>query len=94
MKQRNGLWNRIADRTDLQEEPFPGQPVVELYGQQRVLIEHHRGVTCYGTKEICVKMPYGHVAVMGSDLQLVRMRAEQLVINGRIDEIKLVRRGR
>ena len=92
---RSGDWlQHLADRTELESEALPGIPILEIAGDRRVLMEHHRGVTCYGTKEICVKMPYGHVAVMGSDLQLIRMSAQQLVINGNIDEIKLIRRGR
>jgi sporulation protein YqfC len=94
MKNRDGWMQRLTDQADLPGEVQPRQPILEVTGDRRVLMEHHRGVTCYGTKEICVKMPYGHVAVMGSDLQLIRMSAEQLVINGNIDEIKLIRRGR
>ena len=32
---------RIANRTDLQGELFPGQSVVELFADDRVLIERH-----------------------------------------------------
>lgn len=92
MKQRNGLWNRIADRTDLQEEPFPGQPVVELYGQQRVLIEHHRGVTEYGRERISVRMGYGQLQICGSCLEVAKMTAQQLVVVGKINSLTLCRR--
>ncbi len=92
MKRGRSVWDRIADKTDLQEEPFPGQPVVELYGQQRLLIEHHKGVTEYGQQRISVRMCYGLLQVCGNKLEVAKMTAEHLVILGRIDSITLCRR--
>ena len=89
MKQRRGIWDRIADKTDLQEEPFPGQPVVELYGQRRVLIEHHHGVTEYGKERICVRMCYGQLQICGYCLEVAKMTAEHLVIVGKIESLSL-----
>ena len=91
VKQRVGLWDRIADKTDLQGEPFPGQPVIELYGQHRVLIEHHRGVTEYGTERISVRMGYGYAHICGSELEVAKMTAGHLVIVGNIHSVMLCR---
>lgn len=83
---------RLAEGMDLPGEPLPGQPLVELAGDRRLLIEHHRGVTQYSQEEICVKVSYGHVQVRGCGLELSRMTREQLVISGRIDCVTLLRR--
>ena len=40
--------DRMADAADLPDEPIPGQPLVEIAGERRVLIERHSGVTEYG----------------------------------------------
>lgn len=92
MKQRRGWIERLAESTDLQGEAFPGQPLLELYGERRVLIEHHNGVTEYGRERIRVRVKYGDLCVCGGCLELARMTAQQLVITGRIDSITLVRR--
>lgn len=92
MKQRNGMLERLADRADLQGEALPGQPLLELYGDRRVLIEHHSGVTEYGRERIQVRVRYGWLCICGGCLELARMTAEQLVITGRIDSVSLVRR--
>lgn len=92
MKQRSGLLERLAERTDLQDQVLPGQPLVEIYGDRRVLIEHHAGVTEYGRERIRIKVRYGSICVCGGCLELARMTAEQLVITGRIDSVSLVRR--
>lgn len=92
MKQRRGWMERLADSTDLQGEALPGQPLVELFSDRRVLIEHHGGVTEYGREKIQVKVRYGYVCICGGCLELARMTAEQLVITGRIDSVSLIHR--
>lgn len=92
MAKRRGWIERLAESADLQGEAFPGQTLVELYGDRRVLIEHHGGVTEYGREKIQVKVRYGYICVCGGCLELARMTAEQLVITGRIDSVSLCRR--
>lgn len=83
---------RLAEDTDLTMEPFPGQAIVEITGDRRVLIENHYGVKAYGQDKIIVKVKYGAVCVCGCGLELLRMTREQLVIRGRIDGVTLQRR--
>jgi sporulation protein YqfC len=92
MAKGRGWIERLAETTDLQGEAFPGQPLVEIYGERRVLIEHHGGVTEYGRERIQVKMRYGYVCICGTCLELARMTAEQLIITGRIDSVNIIRR--
>lgn len=92
MKQRAKILDRVARGTDLITESLIMQPLVELAGERRVLIENHNGVTQYNTCEICVKVKYGEVCVHGAELELARMTSEQLVITGRIDSVQLCRR--
>ncbi len=81
--------NRLAEET---QEPLPGQPIVELAGDRRVLIENHFGVKAYGGEKIIVRVKYGWVSVCGCGLELQRMTKEQLIIRGRIDAIAIQRR--
>ena len=94
MKRRGDWMVRLAEGMDISAEPMPGIPLVEISGERRVLIEHHRGVTQYGKDQICVKVKYGHVSVQGCGLELARMTKEQIVICGRIDCVTLRRRER
>ena len=44
MKQR--MWmEKLLGQTDLPGENLPLQPLVEICGNHRVLVENHRGVT-------------------------------------------------
>jgi len=94
MSQRKNFLDRMAIASDLTAEPIPKQPLVELAGERRVIIENHLGVTGYGSSEICVKVRFGHILICGRGLELVRMTKEQLVIMGSIEGIRLCRGGK
>ena len=83
---------RLADSADLSSETLPYVPVVEIAGDQRVLIEHHSGLTEYCRERICVKVRYGVVCVYGGCLELTQMSKEQLIISGQIDGVQIHRR--
>jgi sporulation protein YqfC len=88
---RETLINRITQRVDLPGESMPAQPIVELCGDSRVLIEHHRGVIEYGPEKIVIRVRYGTIHVFGNELKLCRMSGCLLVITGRIDKIGIFR---
>ena len=92
LKESKYWLDRLTEGLDLPEENPTGQPVVELAGDRRILIEHHRGVIQYGTEQICVKVSYGTVKILGFGLELARMTKDQLVITGQIDSVTLCRR--
>ncbi len=87
------LLQRLADSADLQEENLTVQPLLEICGNNRVVIEGHGGVTEYGTERICVRIKGGEYAVNGSGLTLCRMCNQQLLIRGSIQSVE-IRRGR
>ena len=89
---KTGIGQFVPDRM-LDGGLLPGIPLVEISGDCRVLIEHHQGVVAYGCQEICVRVRYGVVSVCGCGLNLARMTKEQLVICGRIDSVRLIKRG-
>ncbi len=90
MKKRSSLYQRISGAADLQDEPAPGQPLIEIVGQCRVLIEQHEGVCQYNTQQIAVRVKFGTVCVCGAYLELTQMTKHQLIISGRIDSIQLL----
>lgn len=87
------FFERLTDGADLSAEPVPGQPIVEIAGDRRVLIENHFGVMEYSRERIGVKVKYGEVFIYGCGLELTRMTKEQLVICGRVDGVTIQRRG-
>lgn len=92
MKKEKSFLERLTESAELLSEPLPGQPIVEIGGDRRVVIENHAGVTQYSREKIGVKVKYGALCVCGCGLELVRMSREQLIIAGRIDSLHLIRR--
>lgn len=93
MRQKGALLERITLGMDLPSEALPGQPLVELMGESRVLVENHRGVSLYSRDEIIVKVSYGQLRVCGCGLTLACMTKQRLIIAGRIDGLSLLRGG-
>lgn len=86
------FWQRLAQQKDLNAQPLPGLPIVELAGERRVLIEEHQGVEAYSPLEIGIRVPFGRILVRGTGMELTRMTREQLVIHGNIESVSLERR--
>ncbi len=84
---QEGFWKRLTE--DM--EALTRLPLVELAGENRILIENHRGIGSYDTQRIGVKMHYGLLEVTGRDLQLSQITAQQLVITGTVESILLLR---
>ncbi len=64
-------------------------PLVEIAGKNRVLIENHLGVLAYSLENIQIRVTYGKLSVNGSQLMLLEMNREQLVIQGNIASLEL-----
>ena len=84
------FWERFS----LPGESLPGQVLVEITGDRRVLIENHRGIREFSRERIGINVKYGVLLVCGSCLEVRCMTREFLVICGTIDGITLVRRDR
>ena len=92
MKQKGKWRQQLSASLTMDSESQPLQPILELCGERRVLIENHCGVQEYGTERISVGVRYGRIEIIGRGLRLCRMQGAQLVIIGGIDGINLVRR--
>ena len=83
-------WKETGQRPAERLQP---RTLVEIVGNQRLLVEHHRGILGYGTEEILVGTGYGMLRITGSELRLCCMSRQQLFISGRIDAVVLEERG-
>ena len=91
MAKKKGFLERLAALTDLPDENISALPIVEITGDKRVLIEHHRGVAEYSQERICIKVKFGQVCICGQDLILSRIQQGQLIITGRLESVMLFR---
>ena len=86
------FFEHMMEQSALHPESVPGQPIVEIAGERRVLIENHQGVAAYAAERILVNVKFGAVCICGCNLEIIHMTKEQLVIFSRIDSVGLQRR--
>ena len=81
----------LTERAGLYGEPLPGVPLLELSGDDRILIENHKCVNSYSPEEIAVRVSYGCVRIRGRALVLACVGKDHLVIHGKVDSIAVER---
>lgn len=91
MAREKNIMQRLAVSADLEDEPLPGLPLVEIAGDQRVLVENHFGVMEYSDSAVGIKVKFGKVLVCGSKLRLSRMTKGQLIISGCVECVRIIR---
>ena len=64
-------------------------PLIEICGQNRVLIENHRGILSYDSQMIGIKVKCGSVRISGEALTLAAISREKVIITGKIFNISL-----
>jgi len=89
MKEKDGVY-RLLMGLSLPGEIPPGWPLIEILGNQRILIENLDGVSCYDRCTVTVKVRFGAVCVTGDQLELRQMTKSQLVITGKIYGVSLL----
>ena len=82
---------RVAEAALRTSEMLSKQPLLELCGDHRVLVENHNGIGDFSAGRIDIKTKFGLYSIDGLDLEICRMTAEQIVISGEIDTITLFR---
>ena len=88
---KNGrLIQKIPFQSDLPGEILPMQTVTELIGQNRVLVENHKGICVYNSAKIILKVSFGRICISGTELMLACMSRHQVVITGNIFGISVI----
>ena len=87
------LAEKLQMKLNLCAELMPGQLLIEIIDESRVLVENHCGVILYTQEEICLRSKNGVVRVLGLKLKLACMSKDQLVITGIIQHVDLSKGG-
>ena len=92
MAHEHSVWRKLLDISGLEDECLPGRPVVELFDDNRLLIENHKRILIYEQDQICVAVRYGTLCVLGSNLRLRKISGKKLLITGKINRLDIQRR--
>lgn len=86
------LGNKLAVSASLPSESAPQNPVVEVIGYRRILIENHKGIAEYGSNRIVANVAFGQICISGDHLELAEMTKANLVITGVIHCVNITRK--
>lgn len=86
---RKDMMERMTQVASMTGEPILKQPLLELCGEHRALIEHHKGIVEYSKEAVSINVRFGIIRIEGTHLEICKMTADQLVITGSIDTVTL-----
>jgi len=84
MAQKPGLWDRVAELTELPPETLMNIPKLTVTGCRYAVVEYHRGLASYSGE--CVEVVGGRMRLRlrGEGLEIVAMNRELLILRGTI----------
>ena len=92
MKLYNKVRGRLPELLGIPDQTLPGVPIIEIYGDRRVLVEGRCSVVQYDINCIKLRNPCGIVSVCGCGLQMAELSRVQTIITGNIESVS-IRRG-
>lgn len=93
MKKSGKVLEFISTNSGPLSDALPGMPLVEIIGNNRVLVENHKGVSAYCTDRILIKVAHGQICICGSCMKIAYMSRQRLVITGKVETVSLCNRG-
>lgn len=88
-KRKRSILERASDALDLPSYALVGLPRLELFCDQKLLVENHKGILAYSDCEIHISGGSVIFKVTGTELELRTMTALELLITGQITSITL-----
>lgn len=89
-RRKAGLLERAAVALDLPVDALGGLPHLSLVGDRELLVENHRGILAYDTREIQIAAGKLVIRVRGDALTLRVMNEMELLITGQILAVELI----
>lgn len=84
-----GFIKRLSEKLNLRSEALPGNTIVELSGNDRVLVENFRNVVMFDTDSINLEVSFGLLTVLGKELVLDYLEKDRILISGSIKNIQI-----
>jgi len=91
--ERRSLLRKLTEYANLPGESLPGVPLLEISGDDRILVENHTCVLEYSESVIMIRVKFGVIKISGEGMILACVNKDQLIIHGKVDSVVLVRGG-
>jgi sporulation protein YqfC len=88
-----GIRRRIADALELQHDVALNLPVLHITGNERLLMENHKGLLEYGRTKIRIASTAGTVEIDGENLAIEAVGHDEVLITGCLKSVILNKTG-
>ena len=88
------LRNMIADKLSLPKDVILDLPRISVCGDREIYIENHKGIMEYNDSSIRIKTDKEVVHINGSELRIIVLKSDRMVINGVFESVNYEKIGR
>lgn len=65
-------------------------PRITMVGREELYLENHKGIIEYGQHKLKINLNRGYLELYGEDLRIAALRADDMVITGRVSGLQFV----
>lgn len=84
----------IAEKMSLPKDVMLDLPRVSICGDKEIFVENHKGILEYTSLCIRIKTNDGIAHIFGSDLRIIILESDRMVINGELERVEYEKIGR
>jgi len=88
---RTRFFDKAAETFDLPGEVLWDLPRITIVAGNRVVVENHKGLMDYGENSIVIAGGRVEVRIVGTELELRAMNADELLITGDVFSVEFIR---
>ena len=85
---KKGRIHRLAGLLELPQDIVLDLPRMTMLGNIQMLVENHKGIIEYTPELVRIRLKQGELVINGSDLVLGNLQAEQILVEGTMNEIR------
>jgi sporulation protein YqfC len=82
------LGRRLAELLEIPPDIVLDLARLTLVGNLQLVLENHRGIVEYSSNRVRLALAQGELTISGSDLVLVSLSADEIVVEGHIGKVE------
>jgi sporulation protein YqfC len=89
-KWRKQMKRWMTQKMELPADVMMDLPRITMIGQLHIYIENHKGLLKFSDRELRLLLKQGQLLVKGEQFVLKTMLPEEILLEGKIDEVKYI----
>lgn len=82
------LQKKLANLLEIPDDIVLDLPRITILGNAQMLVENHKGIVEYAHEYVRIRLNRKELIIVGTGLTLGNLQAEELIIEGEINELR------